>query len=118
MKLNFVITLFVSICTRQILAFTKQEALQNIINPWPHPNFPNVKMTYNYQVSGLLRGTQIVKDGTHSYSKDKGYKEGQMEKQFSYFQEIKVDSRGNRASQKLWVDETQSELIAHQVVDF
>ena len=118
MKFIFVITVFVSICTRQISAFTKQEALQNIINPWPHPNFPNVKMTYNYQVSGLLQGTQIVSDGTHSYSKAKGYQEGQMEKAFSYFQEIKVDTRGNRASQKLWTDETQSELIAHQVVDF
>ena len=75
-------------------------------------------MTYNYQVSGLLQGTQIVSDGTFSYSKAKGYREGQIEKQFSYFQEIKVDSRGNRASQKLWTDETQSELIAHQVVDF
>ena len=118
MKLIFVITVFVSICTHFCLAFTKEEALKNIIYPWSNPNFPNVKMTYNYQVSGLLRGTRIIKDGSYTSSKAKGYNEGEKEEEFSYFQEVKVDSRGNRASQKLWVDESKTDLIAHQSVDF
>ena len=42
-------------------------------------------MTYNYQVSGLLQGTRIVKDGTYHYSKAAGYVEGEKEEEFSFF---------------------------------
>ena len=65
-----------------------------------------------------MSGTRIVKDGTYHYSKEHGHREGEKEEEFSFYQEIKVDSRGNRASQKLWTDDTQQELVAHQAADF
>eukprot|EP00353_Schmidingerella_taraikaensis_P011552 CAMPEP_0185569690 /NCGR_PEP_ID=MMETSP0434-20130131/2234_1 /TAXON_ID=626734 ORGANISM="Favella taraikaensis, Strain Fe Narragansett Bay" /NCGR_SAMPLE_ID=MMETSP0434 /ASSEMBLY_ACC=CAM_ASM_000379 /LENGTH=63 /DNA_ID=CAMNT_0028184555 /DNA_START=163 /DNA_END=354 /DNA_ORIENTATION=+ len=61
-------------------------------------------MSYNYILSGSMEGSEIVKDGTYSYSKDKGYIEPKVEKAFSYYTKIKVDSKNERAVQKLWTN--------------
>ena len=44
-----------------------------------------------------MKGTEIVKDGTYSYSKEKGYVEPKKEQAFSYYTKIKVDSKNERA---------------------
>jgi len=54
-------------------------------------------MSYNYQLSGQITGTEIVKDGTYNYSKAKGYDEPKVEREFSYYTQAKVDSTNQRA---------------------
>ena len=61
-------------------------------------------MSYNYQLMGYLRGTEIVKDGTYTYSKGKGYNEPKVEQNFEYYTVVKVDTNKKRAMQTLWVD--------------
>lgn len=59
-----------------------------------------------------------MKDGTYSYSKDKGYVEAKVEKPFTYFTQIKVDSTNERAVQKIWNDATLAEPISTAAIDF
>lgn len=54
-------------------------------------------MSYNYILSGDIEGTEIVKDGTYSYSKEKGYVEPKVAREFAYHTQIKVDSKNERA---------------------
>ena len=37
---------------------------------------------------------------------------------FSYYTHIKVDSKNQRAIQRLWADETREQLISTSAVDF
>ena len=69
-----------------------------MVYPWPHrDDWPSLKISYNYELSGWMKGTEIVKDGTYSYSKEKGYVEPKKEQAFSYYTKIKVDSKNERA---------------------
>ena len=75
-------------------------------------------MAYNYQVSGEIRGKQVVKDGTYSYSKDKGMVEPLTEKDFSYYTVVKVDSKNQRAVQLLYSDSSMRVPISTNAMDF
>ena len=102
--MNRAIIKLLSICP-VVYGLGRSEALQNLIYPWPdRPAWPSLKMSYNYQLMGYLRGTEIVKDGTYSYSRSKGYNEAKIEQKFEYYTLVKVDSNKQRALQTLWVD--------------
>ena len=61
-------------------ALSKSQTLENLIYPWPaRADWPSLKMAYNYQISGHITGTEIVRDGSYSYSKAKGYDEAKVE---------------------------------------
>ncbi len=64
-------------------------------------------MSYNYIISGYMKGSEVVKDGTYSYSKTKGYHEPKVEQQFRYYTLMKADAKKDRAVQKLWTDDTK-----------
>ena len=60
-----------------VSALTKQQTLENLVYPWPsRPDWPSLKVSYNYVLGANISGTQIVKDGSYSYSKEKGHREG------------------------------------------
>ena len=102
-----------------VLGRSKQQTLENFVYPWPgRADWPSIKMSYNYLLSGTIEGSEIVKDGTYSYSKDKGYVEPKVEKAFSYYTQIKVDSKNGRAVQHLWKDSARSELLSINAIDF
>jgi len=75
-------------------------------------------MSYNFILSGDIKGSEIVKDGTYSYSKDKGYEEPKVERDFSYHTKIKVDSKNERAVQTLWKDSKRKERLAVNAIDY
>lgn len=66
----------------------------------------------------MIRGTQIVKDGTYTYSKNKGYNEPKVAQEFSYYTEAKTDSTHGMAAQSLWSDTDKSELLSRSSIDF
>ena len=75
-------------------------------------DFPLLKMTYGYEISGTLKGVKVEESHTYSYSKDKGYQEGEAQlESFEYFTEVKVDARGNRAMQTLYPTADKTEMI-------
>jgi len=93
--------------------------MENLVYPWRNANWPQLKMTYNYQINGTLSGIMVTEDSAYSYSKDGGMKKPELvEKPFEYFTEVKVDSKGNRSVQSVWVDSTKSDLIEKIVLDF
>lgn len=97
----------------------KAKMLENLVYPWPdRADWPSLKISYNYILSGSMKGTEIVKDGTYTYSKDKGYDEPKVEKTFSYHTQIKVDSKNDRAIQHLWQDEKRDKLLSINAIDF
>ena len=75
-------------------------------------------MSYNYLVSGTISGTEIVKDGTYSYSRGKGYDEPEIDQTFEYYTQLKVDSENGRAVQKLWTDATRAVPLSTSAIDF
>jgi len=63
-----------------VQSLSKQQTLENLVYPWPsRADWPSLKVSYNYILSGSMTGSEIVKDGTYSYSKDKGYHEPRVE---------------------------------------
>lgn len=54
-----------------------------------------------------MKGSEVVKDGTYSYSKTKGYHEPKVEQQFRYYTLMKADAKNDRAVQKLWTDDSK-----------
>ena len=64
----------------EVLAGSKSSTLEQFVYPWPGRNdWPSLKISYNYILSGQMTGTEIVKDGTYSYSKAKGHVEHKVE---------------------------------------
>ena len=69
-------------------------------------------MTYGYEISGTLKGVKVDESHTYSYSKEKGYREGEADLvPFEYFTEVKVDARGNRAMQTLYPTAAKTEMV-------
>ena len=75
-------------------------------------------MAYNYQFSGDIKGTRIVKDGTYTYSKNKGYNEPKVAEEFSYYIDAMVDSTNGRAVEKLYSDSSKAQILGVSAVDF
>ena len=118
MRINLFVA-FLLMLSKSVTALSKVQTLENLVYPWPTRNdWPSLKVSYNYQLSGYISGSEIVKDGTYSYTRDKGYNEPKVEQQFSYYTQVKVDSKNKRAVQRLWVDDTREELISTSAVDF
>jgi len=115
----FLALLALALGTVQALKQSKQELYEQLVYPWPtRADWPSLKMSYNYVLAGDIKGSEIVKDGTYSYSKEKGYVEPKVERDFSYHTRIKVDSKNERAVQKLWKDAEKTELLAVNAIDF
>ena len=76
-------------------------------------------MTYGYELSGYISGVMVKDDTSYSYTKQSGFKEPKLIlSPFNYYTEIKVDSRGNRALQSIYSDDTKQEKINSIVQDF
>ena len=102
-----------------VQGLSRQQTLENLVYPWPsRSDWPSLKMSYNYQLSGEIKGSEIVKDGTYSYSKEKGYVEPKVLQEFAYYTQIKVDSKNERAVQKLWADSSKTELMSINAIDY
>jgi hypothetical protein len=102
-----------------VQSLSKQQTLENLVYPWPsRPDWPSLKMSYNYILSGYIQGSEVVKDGTYSYSKDKGYHEPKVEQQFQYYTLLKTDAKNDRAVQKLWANDKRETLLAVNAIDF
>lgn len=115
----FLVTITSVLLTREAQALSKMQTLENLVYPWPgRDEWPSLKMSYNYVVSGHITGSEIVKDGTYTYSKAKGYNEPKVEREFSYYAQVKVDSKNKRAVQRLWTDETRQVLLSTSAMDF
>ena len=111
--------LFVAFLANFVNGLSKMQTLENLVYPWPsRADWPSLKMSYNYQLSGYVTGKEIVKDGTYSYSRNKAYDEPRVEQEFSYYTTVKVDSKNLRAVQRLYRDETRQELISASAMDF
>ena len=117
--MDLFVAIFAIIATSRVQALSKTQILENLVYPWPpRDDWPNLMISYNYQLSGFIQGSEIVKDGTYTYSRGKGYNEPKVEQQFSYYTHIKVDSKNQRAIQRLWADETREQLLSTSAVDF